>query len=153
MYYIGYGSNLKDEQMKSRVPGARFVCMTTMPDKQVVFRGTEEWGYYADMIDMAGSRAVVAVYEFSDDDFDLMDKFEHVDDGFYYRDTCACILSSGETVEGVFYKMAEDKGFTVGPPRDEYVGRIAYGFVNKGVDLKELTSILQYNRMELLLSK
>ena len=150
MYYIGYGSNFKEAQVKERTPNARFVCIACIHDKQVVFRGNDEWGYYADLIDKSGSKAVVAVYEFSEADFALMDKYERVAEGCYHRESCPVVLRSGEEVDGILYKMNENKGFHVGQPRDEYVGRLAYGFIDKGIGLNVLEALLNYNRAEML---
>ena len=120
MYYFGYGSNFNHKQMNKRCRNAKYIGLGIISGKNLVFRGRNDIGYYADIIDDNSKYVQVAVWNIDENDFYMLDLYEQVSDGLYKRKKCECMLQDGsDIVKGIYYKM-NDK-FTVGEPSDSYI--------------------------------
>lgn len=78
MRYFAYGSNLDWPQMQRRCPSAKFICAARLPDYQFgITRHSRlrDCGT-ANVIPARGKEVWGAVYEVSDADLSVMDRFE-----------------------------------------------------------------------------
>ena len=69
-YYISYGSNLSEEQMKIRCPDAKLVGMAVLYDRKLVFRT------HATIEPCEGRVVPVLVWEISEADEKSLDQYE-----------------------------------------------------------------------------
>ena len=76
-YYIAYGSNLSEEQMKVRCPDARPAGMAVLWDMKLVFR------FHATIEPCIGETVPVLVWEISEADERNLDRYEAFPS--YYR--------------------------------------------------------------------
>lgn len=155
MIYAAYGSNFGKEQMKRRVPNARPIEAGWITCCKVVFRGDDKWGYFADLkfTDDPTDKTLVFLYEMDEEDFALMDKYEQVAEGRYYRKEIDCegIYMPFCEYRAIVYKMREDNKdrYKVGRPSYEYIGRVARGLYDRRLPMSELKEMLDYNEWEL----
>lgn len=74
--YLAYGSNLNMEQMRYRCPDAKVVGYTYLPDRKLVFRGTQLGGYLT-LDDAPGARGIpCGVFEITDSNLIFLDWYE-----------------------------------------------------------------------------
>ena len=66
-YYIAYGSNLNIRQMKFRCPTARIIGTATLPDYELLFKGSKT-GSYLTVEPKQGKSVPVAVWETTEAD-------------------------------------------------------------------------------------
>lgn len=84
--YLAYGSNLNLAQMRYRCPDARVVGYTYLPDRKLVFRGSQT-GNYLTLDEAPGAYPGVpcGVFEISERDQASLDRYEGYP-RFYRRD-------------------------------------------------------------------
>ncbi|PHH73595.1 hypothetical protein CDD82_5377 [Ophiocordyceps australis] len=123
--YFAYGSNLSTEQMQERCPGAQALGMGLLQGWQWIInqRG------YANIVE-AGARDKVVyglMYSLPPDDEERLDGFEGVPHA-YTKEQCwikwqrASDHGGSEGAQALVY--VDRRRTAVGPPRDEYVGRM-----------------------------
>jgi gamma-glutamylcyclotransferase (GGCT)/AIG2-like uncharacterized protein YtfP len=102
MFYFAYGSNLNWPQMQRRCPSARFVCVAHLPGYSFAIARhsrLRDCGT-ANIIPDPGGSVCGVVYEVSESDMEIMDRFE---DG-YTRHIHAVIALNGKgPLEAVVY--------------------------------------------------
>jgi hypothetical protein len=125
--YFAYGSNLNEEQVFRRCPGARCYGPCTLPDYRLVFDGV------ADIIPARGAAVEGALYEITDKCECALDRYE----GFphlYVKTT----FEIEETRKGrptrrrkvMVYTMETNQ---IRPPSEGYVETIRQGFDDWGI--------------------
>ena len=82
-YYIAYGSNLNIRQMKFRCPTARIIGTSTLPDYELLFKGSKT-GAYLTIESKEGGSVPVAVWETTASDEAALDRYEGFPN-FYYK--------------------------------------------------------------------
>ena len=82
-YYIAYGSNLNIRQMKFRCPTARIIGTATLPDYELLFKGSKT-GSYLTVEPKKGESVPVAVWETTETDEAALDRYEGFPT-FYYK--------------------------------------------------------------------
>ena len=82
-YYIAYGSNLNIRQMKFRCPTARIIGTATLPDYELLFKGSKT-GSYLTVEPKKGESVPVAVWETTEADEAALDRYEGFPT-FYYK--------------------------------------------------------------------
>ena len=82
-YYIAYGSNLNIRQMKFRCPTARIIGTATLPDYELLFKGSKT-GSYLTVEPKKGKSVPVAVWETTETDEAALDRYEGFPT-FYYK--------------------------------------------------------------------
>ena len=82
-YYIAYGSNLNIRQMKFRCPTARIIGTATLPDYELLFKGSKT-GSYLTVEPKKGKNVPVAVWETTETDEAALDRYEGFPT-FYYK--------------------------------------------------------------------
>lgn len=82
-YYIAYGSNLNIRQMKFRCPTARIIGTATLPDYELLFKGSKT-GSYLTVEPKKGKSVPVAVWETTEADEAALDRYEGFPT-FYYK--------------------------------------------------------------------
>ena len=76
-YYIAYGSNLNIRQMKFRCPTARIIGTSTLPDYELLFKGSKT-GAYLTIEPKEGGSVPVAVWETTASDEAALDRYEGI---------------------------------------------------------------------------
>ena len=82
-YYIAYSSNLNIRQMKFRCPTARIIGTATLPDYELLFKGSKT-GSYLTVEPKKGKSVPVAVWETTEADEAALDRYEGFPT-FYYK--------------------------------------------------------------------
>jgi len=127
MYYFAYGSNLSQKQMAERCPDSKPAFVATLPNYKVIFTGWErQWrGGVATLRRSADSKVTGGVYEISDKDLRLLDRYE----GYptvYDRLKVTVFARDGDPVEAVTYIKREQSEET--QPSEKYLAIIRQGY-------------------------
>lgn len=133
-YYIAYGSNLNIKQMRYRCPDAKVIGTSVMKGWQLLFKGSKT-GSYLTVERKAGSVVPVAVWEVSDSDEAMLDRYEGYPK-FYYKQNVV-LSRNGKLIDAFIYIMHEDR--KIGVPSQRYIdtcleGYEAFGFNKKYID-------------------
>ena len=115
MNYIAYGSNMVQEQMAYRCPGARLIGMGYLPGARLEFylHATVE----RSQINRA--HVPVAVWEISESDEQRLDRYEGYP-SYYIKAERTVHMMGGSEIKGMIYLMNQKR---VSPPtRDYYDG-------------------------------
>ena len=112
MKYIAYGSNMNQEQMAHRCPGAQLIGIGSLHGYQL------EFNRHATIVPTNHPSAAVpvAVWEISPEHEHQLDRYE----GFpiYYRKLdCRVEMADGKALEGMAYQM---NSFKYNPPSQRY---------------------------------
>jgi gamma-glutamylcyclotransferase (GGCT)/AIG2-like uncharacterized protein YtfP len=122
MRYIAYGSNMVQEQMAYRCPGARLIGMGYLPGARLEFylHATVE----RSQIKAAPTRVPVAVWEINEADEQRLDRYEGYP-SYYIKAERTVHMTDGSEIKGMIYLMNQKR---IAPPtRDYYEGiRRAY---------------------------
>ncbi|MDR3502950.1 MAG: gamma-glutamylcyclotransferase [Legionella sp.] len=114
MLYFAYGSNLNIEQMVKRCPDSMPIKRLKIDDFRLVFRGVADIEY------QQGASVEGALWEISQADEDVLDRYEGVDLYLYSKEY---FDYNGEEV--LCYTMNENG---IMPPNDYYAHVIRVGF-------------------------
>jgi cation transport regulator ChaC len=127
MYYFAYASNLNRKQMAERAPDSKPKFIATLPNYKLIFTGwsRQQQGGVASIKPFRGEKVVGAVYEISDKDLRLLDKYEG------YPATCNHLnitvwTETGDAVEAITYIKVEQSEET--RPSREYLAAIQQGY-------------------------
>jgi gamma-glutamylcyclotransferase (GGCT)/AIG2-like uncharacterized protein YtfP len=136
MLYFAYGSNLDQEQMADRCPQARFSRFAVLPDWRLTYRGFSPLrkGAVASVISSPQKYVEGVLYEVTEEDMRLMDKFEgspHV----YERREMEVITDDGRRVEAwVYFKNQGEFGV----PHEDYHSILYRFYVRYGFNTGHL---------------
>lgn len=140
-YYIAYGSNLNIAQMRYRCPDARIVGTSIMKDWQLLFKGSKT-GNYLTIERKVGSGVPVAVWEVSERDVRMLDRYEGYPTFYYKRNV---LINRGGNLHNAFvYIMHEDR--PIGLPSEVYVETCLEGYEDFGFDRKYIDEALRVSR-------
>ena len=143
-YYIAYGSNLNNRQMRKRCPRAAAAGTAVLQGWGLLFKGSGS-GAYLTIEKSRGGTVPVAVWTVTETDEDALDRYEGFPDFYYkkelqvrYRD-----VRSGRrrTVTAFVYIMREDRPF--GIPSRSYLETCREGYRDFGFDTAFLAEALQ----------
>jgi len=127
MFYFAYASNLSLKQMSERCPDAQPKFTATLPNYKLIFTGwARRWrGGVASIKPLRGEKVIGALYEISDRDLRLLDKYEGYPT-IYNRMDVVVFTEDGDPVKAVTYVKAEQSEET--RPSREYVAIIQQGY-------------------------
>jgi gamma-glutamylcyclotransferase (GGCT)/AIG2-like uncharacterized protein YtfP len=123
--YFAYGSNLWPEQMQHRCPGHRIIG----PGRLSGYRWIISKRGYANIVKSLSDEVQGVVYEITESDERILDRYEGVEIGSYGK--AMMLVTIGKQVHGclVYVDPIEEEG----NPRHEYIDRI-----NKGIAASQL---------------
>lgn len=132
MYYFAYGSNLNKQQMKERCPDSQPKFVALLPNYKMVFWGwLRRWrGGVASIRLSRGDKVLGAIYQISDRDLRLLDKYEGCP-GTYNRLKVTVFDEDNNPVEAVTYIKAGQLEET--PPSPAYLAIIQQGCRDWGI--------------------
>lgn len=143
MLYVAYGSNINIDQMKYRVPGAKPYGKGTVYNWQLAFHGNDGTAY-ATIVQSPGKKVPVVLWELSEKEESLMDRYEGYPKSYYKKKIPVHI--NGERKEGLVYIMDESR--KVARPSRKYVNTVRIGYEHFGLDLQYLQDALERNSKE-----
>ena len=148
-YYIAYGSNLNIRQMKFRCPTARVIGTATLPDYELLFKGSKT-GSYVTVEPKAGESVHVAVWETTEADETALDRYEGFPT-FYYKAEMELPIIGIKTgkvrIRKVYvYIMHEDR--PIGIPSYHYVETCLEGYRAFEFDENILFRAIEKSRRE-----
>ena len=132
MYYFAYASNLSRKQMLERCPDAKPKFVATLPNYKLIFTGwSRKWrGGVASIKPFRGDKVIGAIYEISERDLRLLDRYEGYPN-IYNRIDVVAFPEEGEAVKAVTYIKVEQSEET--KPSPEYVATIQQGYKDWGI--------------------
>ena len=131
--YIAYGSNLNQEQMAWRCPGAKVVAKSWLHDYALVFQGSR-FGAHANVIPAKGSDVPVVIWEIDKYDEMALDRYEGVRGGYYTKEYMT-VEVAGKMRKALIYIMTPHN---YGIPADRYLETIAEGYKDFNLDIRIL---------------
>lgn len=136
MLYFAYGSNLDQEQMADRCPDARFGQFAVLPDFRLIYTGYSHLrkGSVASVISEASTYVEGVLYEITEQDLFLLDKYEGVPHS-YERGLKRVISDDGREMEAWVY-FRRDSEF--GVPHEDYDNNLRRFYVRYGFNLEHL---------------
>ena len=146
-YYIAYGSNLNIRQMKFRCPTARIIGTATLPDYELLFKGSKT-GSYLTVEPKKGKNVPVAVWETTETDEAALDRYEGFPTFYYKAEMTLPIkgIRTGKIRERKVYVyiMHEDRPFAI--PSKFYVDVCRIGYQDFGFDETYLFKALKKSK-------
>ena len=133
--YIAYGSNLHQEQMAWRCPGAKVIAKSWLHDYKLVFQG-HPYNAHANVIPAKGYDVPVVIWEIDKYDEMSLDRYEGVRGG-YYRKEYMQVEVAGEMQEALIYIMNPNP---YGRPSDSYLKTIVEGYRDFNMDIRILNN-------------
>ena len=137
-YYIAYGSNLNIRQMRYRCPGAKPIGISTIPDYELLYKGSKT-GAYLTIEPKNGGLVPIAVWEVTADDEKRLDIYEGYPTFYYKKEVRLPVkLASGKIrkVTAFVYIMHEERSIAI--PSMTYIRTCEEGYRNFGFDVKYL---------------
>ncbi len=140
--YFAFGSNMDEEQMAHRCPGARPLAFATLPQHRLVFRGPSRnrGGGVASVDPYDGQEVHGVVWEVTEPDLLTLDRLEGAPQ-WYKRATVHVVLRDGSSTQAVLYRLPEDVLEMV--PTDAYYDQIAAACHHHRLDLAGLEDALE----------
>jgi gamma-glutamylcyclotransferase (GGCT)/AIG2-like uncharacterized protein YtfP len=139
-YYFAYGSNMDEDQMEYRCPGARLLHKVTIPDYtfRIDSRGV------ASIIPKRGAKVTGLLWEINKYHILSLDRFEGIK-GRYYRRVAVPLEHEGRTITAIAYLSNSncDRQYT---PKPGYMEKIIKAAKVHGFDdayIRELETFLQ----------
>jgi len=134
MKYIAYGSNMVEEQMAFRCPGAKLIGMGWIPNHRLEFylHATVERSRAKD------ARVPVAVWEIDARDERNLDRYEGYPD-YYTKHTRTVVMADGSEIKGMVYIMNLIRPY---PPMENYYNGIRDAYEKLGIG-SEIETVLQ----------
>jgi gamma-glutamylcyclotransferase (GGCT)/AIG2-like uncharacterized protein YtfP len=132
MYYFAYASNLNRKEMSERCPDAKPKFVATLPNHRLIFTGwSRQWhGGVASIKPLRGDKVIGGVYEISEKDSRLLDRYEGYP-SIYNRIDVVVFTEDGEPVKAVTYVKVEQSEET--KPSPGYVAIIQQGYRDWGI--------------------
>ena len=131
-YYLAYGSNLNQDQMIQRCPGAKIIGSIYLNGFRLVFRGVADFEKDAD------SKLALGLWEITEDHEKALDRYEGVNSGLYKK-ILWLIEFKNIQYKALIYKMNSD---SIGSPYEPYKETIIDGFDDFKLNKKYLEDSL-----------
>ena len=134
MKYIAYGSNMNQDQMEMRCPGAQLIGTGRL-------RGYElEFNRHATIMESSnpGASIPVAVWEITPEHEHRLDRYEGYP-RYYRKISCTVDLTNGEHIQGMAYQMCE---FVFSSPDKLYYEGIREAYTSLGLRSEIKRSLL-----------
>ena len=138
--YFAYGSNLDDEQMRSRCASAQPVARAVLPNYALAFGGfSHRWdGAVASVVRARGARVEGLLYRLDDADLRALDRFEG--HPFAYERVVKLVLDEhGQRRRATTYLQPED-GFEPWAPQPGYFRVLWRAYARLGFDVAPLAT-------------
>jgi gamma-glutamylcyclotransferase (GGCT)/AIG2-like uncharacterized protein YtfP len=137
---FAYGSNVDQDQMRSRCPSARLVGVATLRGHAMAFAGysASRCGpvatvFKCDALDVPG-----ALYSITHDDLARLDRFEGVP--WMYTRTSAWVIANGKRRRAEIYRLrSEQFARGLGTPSPAYLGLIVRAYHGLGLSKESLS--------------
>ena len=128
--YLAYGSNLSLEQMAYRCPHAYPVGTATLPDYQLLFKGSKT-GSYLTVEPKRGYHVPLLVWSVDEKDELMLDRYEGYPDFYYKKELPIKVRSllNAEELDsgsGIIYIMHEER--PIGIPTNFYMRTCLEGY-------------------------
>lgn len=132
MYYFAYAANLNRKQMSAHCPDSKPRFAATLPNHRLIFTGwSRQWrGGVASIKPLQGEKVVGAVYEVSERDLRLLDKYQGYPAN-YDRVTKRVITESDQWLEVLTYIKRQQSEET--EPSRDYLTLIQQGYRDWGI--------------------
>lgn len=149
-YYLAYGSNLNECQMKFRCPTAKVVGTAVIEDYELLFKGSKS-GSYLTIEPKEGSQVPVAVWSVEESDEAALDRYEGFPT-FYYKKEMQIVVKGIKTGkerlrDAFVYIMHEER--QLGIPTWHYVETCIAGYRTFGFNENLLMKAIAKSREEL----
>ena len=115
-FYFPYGSNMNFEQMKKRCPGSRFRERAKLPGWRYFINGRG----YAGVEKVDDSEVQGCIWELKVEDWNALDAYEGVDQGYYHKKTLEVYPDSGSKSKGVLCSIYISNDYGYGVPSIAY---------------------------------
>jgi gamma-glutamylcyclotransferase (GGCT)/AIG2-like uncharacterized protein YtfP len=137
MYYFAYGSNLNKKQMKERCPNSKMVGSVILQGYKLLFRNYENsLPGYLTIQQNNDSEVPIGVYEISENDEKLLDKYEGVKKQFYRKEIIT-LKFIHKSIRGLIYIMNNVQKHK---PTDEYYNKVKTGYEEWKFDIQYLNT-------------
>ena len=125
MYYLAYGSNMDEDQMAHRCPGAKLIGTGRLHGFQL------EFNRHATIVESENpdSLVPVAVWRITPDDELRLDRYEGYP-SYYIKEEHTVRMSDGSEINGMIYRM---KHIRKAPPTRAYYNAIAGAYHELGL--------------------
>lgn len=135
--YFAYGSNLDEEQMKERCPGARPAGIATLPNHALAFGGfSHRWsGAVASVRRASGERVEGLLYRVPVAELATLDRAEG--HPFSYLRTTRMVRTKAGRRRAVIYLQPEES-FEAWSPQPEYFAVLYREYARRGFALEHL---------------
>lgn len=137
-YYIAYGSNLNLRQMLHRCPESKVVGFSTIPDYELLFKGSKSGAYLT--IEQSRYGAVpVGIWTVSESDEEMLDRYEGFPDFYYKKDfnlDVKMLNGSIKNLDCFAYIMHEERDLAI--PSKSYLITCLEGYDDFGFDERYL---------------
>lgn len=144
-YYLAYGSNLNERQMKRRCPDATKIGTSFIEGYRLMFKGSKT-GSYLTIEKAKGYIVPVGVWLVSEHDLASLDVYEGYP-SFYYRKWVNVPFKNKNATQGkikaLVYIMHEER--KLGCPTKLYVNTCLEGYEDFGFDKRYLLEALKYS--------
>ena len=148
-YYLAYGSNLNVPQMRRRCPNATIVGTATIPDYQLLFKGSKT-GAYLTIEPKPGSSVPVGVWSVTAHDEMELDVYEGFPSFYYKTEMTVEVkgIKSGKkrNRKAFVYIMREER--ELGTPSQFYVDVCKAGYETFGFDPEFLREAIKASGRE-----
>lgn len=150
MYYFAYGNNIIKEEMYRRCKNAKFIAKSLLKKFKFIInsRGV------ATIISDNNSIVEGILWEINPEDLDVLDKYEGVNLGYYFRKYLSVVNEDTNDEYNVIVYMATDE--TIGVPLRDYLERIVNAAENykfRGKYIKYLRILLEAPPPEDMISR
>ncbi len=136
-YYLAYGSNLNQDQMIQRCPGAKIISSIYLNGFRLVFRGV------ADFEKGGNSKLALGLWQITEEHEKALDRYEGVKSGLYKK-ILWLIEFNNIQYKALIYKMNSD---SIGSPCESYRETISDGFDDFNLDKKYLEESLKHAKI------
>ena len=143
MYYIAYGSNMDEDQMAHRCPGAKLIGTGRLHGFQL------EFNRHATIVESGNPESLVpvAVWKITEDDERRLDRYEGYP-SYYRKISCGFDVGEEEETPGMVYQMCN---FEHNPPDGFYYKGIkdAYEYLGFHDEIKRvlLPALMRSHRL------
>ena len=151
-YYLAYGSNLSIAQMVQRCPYAVYVGKATIPDYQLLFKGSQS-GSYLTVEKKEGSSVPVLVWKITEYDEARLDRYEGYPKYYYKKEFQVTVtgIKTGKKRERTAFAYILDENRPSGVPSMSYVMTCLLGYRNFGFDSKRLLHAIDESKKETMI--
>ena len=145
--YFAYGSNLSRAAMCARVPDARPLIASWLPDHVLTFESNEPQGaphaFFANVRPAPGMSVPGALYAIDARGLSALDAYEDVARGVYARIEISVIGAGGSRELAIAYMMpVGSRPIRRGAPSPVQLAQIRAGYADWGLDLRVLEGAL-----------